>query len=119
MFCQRLQQFGIRGWIRVPHVVFRINQTATKEMLPITVDECASEETVLFAGHPIGKRLSRVIVGRQTRRRRAQPGRLYGELGFLVRRRGDSALVIDNLFARSEAWLLCHGRKEGAEAVIV
>ena len=61
---QCVEQFGIRGRIRLPHVVFRFDDSAAEEMLPVAIDQRPGEERVVGPRHPVGQLHARIVVGR-------------------------------------------------------
>ena len=119
VFGQAVEQFRIRRRIGLAHVVLRFNDAAVEEMLPIAVDQRPGEIGVVLAGHPVGQRLTRIVVGRKVHRNGPQTRGLYRLFGFLVRRRWHRAAGVNHFTTRFRPGLMAHLRKEGGEAVVI
>ena len=118
-FASGVEQFLVRGRIGDPHVVFRIDQAAAEEVLPVAVDQRRGEELVVLGGHPVDQRLPRIVVGRDRGRLGAQSGGRNRLLRLGIGRRGSAPVIHDPLFANLRARLALHAREEGREAVVV
>ena len=58
---QPIQQFGVGRRIRFAHIIFRFDNSATEEVLPVAVDECLREKRVLWIGHPVSQLRPRIF----------------------------------------------------------
>src|SRR2546427_380677 len=119
MFAEGLEQFRIGGRIGLAHVVLRLDQATVEEVFPVAVRQGTGEETVVLARHPIHQRLTRVVVGGEADRRRAEGGWLDRLFRLFVRGRSIASLVIDNFLAGLRAGLARDLAEERREAVVI
>ena len=95
---KRVEQRRIGGRIGQPHVVLRLDQAAAEEVLPVSVDERASEVGVVGRRHPVSESAAGIDVGRDRAGLAAEHGGLVNALW--PRRLRLAAEVVDPVLAR-------------------
>ena len=57
---ESIEQLGVGRRIGGSQIVLGLDEASPQKMLPVAIDKNTSEETVVFAGHPVDESDSRV-----------------------------------------------------------
>src|SRR5438094_5940804 len=74
---------------------------------------------IVFAGHPIGQRLARIVIGRQIQGARAETGGFYRLPGLLVGGGGHRAPGENHFVARFRPGFMAYLREKRGKAVVI